>query len=267
MFPENIPISWIAIRIGAALLAGIIIGFEREMTHHPAGIKTHTLVCIGAALAGIITCEMAHDVAQSADYMIKAADPNFFGRVNFDISRIAAGVVTGIGFIGAGAIVKSKDGTIVTGITTAATLWVTANIGLAIGMGYLWVSLIAVFVVFISNVAIKYLENNYLAKSKVRTIDVIVTKKRETMQAIEEYCAPRRIKIKNFEYLGKIEDLVDGEDAYNLRYTVKTPSGMSFMIVLQDLANNENILQVMEAPTVKEKKKNDKNGEQTPPEN
>ena len=253
MRPEYLSIADIAIRVGVALLAGIIIGLEREINHHPAGLKTHTLVCIGAALSGLVTTEMALSVAQNPEFVTAAADS--MGRVNLDISRIAAGVVTGIGFIGAGAIMKSKDGTIVTGITTAATLWVTACIGFAVGMGYLWMSLIVIFTVFVSNVAIKYLENNYLSRSRVRTIDMIVTRKNETMKAIEEFSTPRRIKVKNFEYLGEIPGLVENEIAYHLRYTVKTPSGMSFLIVLRDLAMLDNVLQVLEAPGANKDKK------------
>lgn len=253
MKPEFLPVADIAIRIGVALLAGVIIGFEREISHHPAGLKTHALVCIGAALSGLVTNEMALAVARDTAFSL-AGNADSMGRVNLDISRIAAGVVTGIGFIGAGAIMKSKDGTIVTGITTAATLWVTACIGFAIGMGYLWMSIIVILSVFISNVTIKYLENNYLSTSKLRTIDMIVTRKKNTMKDIEAYCMPRRIKIRNFEYLGEIPGLVEGEMAYHLRYTVKTPSGMSFLIVLRDLAMQDNVLQVLEATNQKDKK-------------
>ena len=253
MKPEFLPIADIAIRIGVALLAGIIIGFEREISHHPAGLKTHTLVCLGSTLSGLITNEMALSVVHNTAFALNANAADM-GRVNLDISRIAAGVVTGIGFIGAGAIMKSKDGTIVTGITTAATLWVTACIGFSIGMGYLWMSILVILTVFVSNVVIKYLENNYLSSSKVRTLDIIVTRKKDTMKEIEAYCTPRRIKIRDFEFLGEIPGLSESEMAYHLRYTVKTPSGMSFLIVLRDLAMQDNVLQVLEAPAQKEKK-------------
>ena|GEM_PF-378315 len=249
---EFLPAIDIFIRIGAALLAGALIGFEREITHHPAGLKTHVLVCLGSALSGLITMEMA--LAVVTDERLISAAGEVMGRVNLDISRIAAGVVTGIGFIGAGAIMKSRDGTIVTGITTAATLWVTACIGLAIGMGYLQMSLGTVVTVFVANTVIKRLERDLLSKVKQRTVDLIVVNKNQTMQAIEEYCVPRRIKIKKFEYTGKIKGFADGEDSYHLRYTLKTPSGMSFLIVLKDLAMQDNILQVMEVDLSREKK-------------
>lgn len=249
MKPEILGIAEIAIRVAVALVAGLIIGLEREISHHPAGLKTHSLVCMGAALTGLITSEMALMVTQFAEYATSAD----YGRVNLDISRIAAGVVTGIGFIGAGCIMKSKDGTIVTGITTAATLWVTANIGFAIGMGYLWMSLLVVTVVIATNLVIKYLEKNVLKNSRIRTIELMTENKKETMQMIEDYCETRRIKVVDFEYVGKIKGLGTGESLCSLRYTLRTPSGMSFLIVMSDLAKNDLIVQLSEQ-NAKEKK-------------
>jgi len=249
---EFLPAADILIRVAAAILAGALIGFEREITHHPAGLKTHILVCLGAALSGLTTAEMARSVVQ--DTTLMSAVSEAMGRVNLDISRIAAGVVTGIGFIGAGAIMKSRDGTIVTGITTAATLWVTACIGLSIGMGYMVMSVSAVMAVFTSNIVIKNVENKLLSKVKERTVDLIVINKNQTIKAIEEYCAPRRIKIRNFEYTGVIKDFADGVDSHRLRYTLKTPNGMSFLLVLKDLAMQDNILQVKEADLSKKRR-------------
>ena len=240
---EYLGFNDIAVRVVIALLAGLLIGFERELSHHPAGLKTHSLVCMGAALTGLITSEMALMVTKFSEFAVESAA---YGRVNLDISRIAAGVVTGIGFIGAGCIMKSKDGTIVTGITTAATLWVTANIGFAIGMGYLWMSLLVVAVVITTNLVIKYLEDNVLKNSRRRTIELMTENKKETMQFIEEYCDARRIKIKDFEYVGQTKGYEGNASLYSLRYTVRTPSGMSFLIVMSDLAKSDLIVQLAE---------------------
>lgn len=244
MNPEYLGFSDIAIRVVVALFAGLLIGFERELSHHPAGLKTHSLVCMGAALTGLITSEMALMVTKYAEY---AAESAAYGRVNLDISRIAAGVVTGIGFIGAGCIMKSKDGTIVTGITTAATLWVTANIGFAIGMGFLWMSALIVGVVIIANLAIKYLEDHVLKNNRIRTIELMTDHKNEAMQFIEEYCDARRIKIKEFEYVGQIKGFSGSESVSSMKYTLKTPSGMNFLIVMSDLAKNDLIIQLAES--------------------
>ena len=111
------------LRIGLAGLLGGLVGLEREFSDQPAGFRTHILVSFGAAL---FTMAGAYGVA------------DFFGEgdtVRFDPTRVAAQVVTGIGFLGAGAILR--QGITIKGLTTAASLWVTAAIGLAVGLGYI----------------------------------------------------------------------------------------------------------------------------------
>lgn len=113
------------LRLVLAMILGALVGLEREMHDRPAGLRTHMLVCIGAALFAIISLSVGD------------ADP----------ARIAAGVVTGIGFLGAGAIFRSKDH--IKGLTTAADLWVVAAIGLAAGVGEYMLALIAALIVFL----------------------------------------------------------------------------------------------------------------------
>lgn len=106
------------IRLGFSLVLGLCIGFERERHKHQAGLRTFTLVCIGSTLAMLIS--------------IKVCQQNL-NLLNGDPGRIAAQVLTGIGFIGAGLIMKNNDG--ISGLTTAATVFVTAIIGLGVGAG------------------------------------------------------------------------------------------------------------------------------------
>jgi len=116
-----------------SIVFGAIIGFEREITHKPAGLRTHMLVCLGSCLFTIVSQEFGMDPA-----------------------RVAAGIVTGIGFIGAGTII-AEQGKVV-GITTASSLWVTAAIGLAVGLGnYLLaaVSTLLVFLILTSKITFK----------------------------------------------------------------------------------------------------------------
>ena len=140
----NGSVSWssIIVRVIVAAVVGILVGIERELSNHPAGMKTHSLVCLGAAITSIISQEISYDISS----MMVTADIG----AKVDVSRIASGVVSGIGFIGAGAIIKSKDGSVVTGITTAATVWISGCMGLAIGMGYYRVTLVAFIMVMIS---------------------------------------------------------------------------------------------------------------------
>jgi putative Mg2+ transporter-C (MgtC) family protein len=110
-------------RLALAGGLGAAIGFERELREREAGLRTHLLVCLGSALFTIISAYGFHEFLTSGDAVVRA-----------DPTRIAAQIVTGIGFLGAGAIIR--QGISVRGLTTAATLWVAAAIGMAAGAGY-----------------------------------------------------------------------------------------------------------------------------------
>lgn len=103
------------LRLLLAAILGAVIGFQREKANKPAGLRTHILICMGSALFTIVSIY------------------GFGGTA--DPARIAAGVVTGIGFIGAGVIFRGMRGDKVMGLTTAASIWITAAIGIAAGVG------------------------------------------------------------------------------------------------------------------------------------
>jgi len=113
------------IRLILATILGAMVGLEREITHKPAGLRTHMLVSLGACLFTIVSM---YD----------------FGM---DPARVAAGIVTGIGFIGAGTIIAEREK--VVGVTTAASLWATAAIGLTVGVGDYFLSIVATVLVFV----------------------------------------------------------------------------------------------------------------------
>jgi putative Mg2+ transporter-C (MgtC) family protein len=110
-------------RLSLAAVLGGAIGFERELRDREAGLRTHLLVCLGSALFTIVSAYGFREFLTSGDQVIRA-----------DPTRISAQIVTGIGFLGAGAIIR--QGLSVRGLTTAATLWVSAAIGIAAGAGY-----------------------------------------------------------------------------------------------------------------------------------
>lgn len=119
------------IRILSALLFGGLIGYEREYRNMPAGFRTHILVCIGAAL-----------VMVTSEYIFF----RFSGIADLDPARMGAQVISGIGFLGAGTILRDKFR--VTGLTTAASLWAVACIGLAVGSGFYFIATVATLVIF-----------------------------------------------------------------------------------------------------------------------
>ena len=123
MSPLEIKIMILRFLLAAALGAGI--GYQRERAGKAAGIRTHILVSSGAALFTLVSIY------------------GFTGGAAVDITHVAAGVVVGVGFIGAGVILRGMSGEGVAGLTTATTIWITAAIGLAVGTGMYLISVIA----------------------------------------------------------------------------------------------------------------------------
>lgn len=143
------------LRGGFAVLCGAIIGIERERRGKPAGFRTNTLICFGSALYMLVS-----------EFIIKQ-----IGGQSVDPTRIAAQVVTGIGFLGAGTIIQSR-GTI-TGLTSAATIWVVAGIGLVIGAGFPWLGLLCTLLVLMTLVVLGKIEPKLLGKCHFLPCDII----------------------------------------------------------------------------------------------
>ena len=112
----------VVVRVLTAALLGALLGAERERAGKPAGLRTHMLVALGAALFVLFPAESGMEVA--------------------DLSRVIQGVATGIGFIGAGTILKRAEAEQVEGLTTAASIWLTGAIGMSVGAGQLWLSMV-----------------------------------------------------------------------------------------------------------------------------
>jgi putative Mg2+ transporter-C (MgtC) family protein len=138
-------------RLVVAAVLGGLLGAERELDGQDAGLRTHLLLSLGASLFGVIS------VGAFSAFIVDPADAN----VRVDVTRIASYVAAGIGFIGGGAIVKYRGS--VSGITTATSLWTTAAVGLAVGVGF-WIA--AVTATVLSLVALRGLKplSNLLAR-------------------------------------------------------------------------------------------------------
>jgi putative Mg2+ transporter-C (MgtC) family protein len=121
-----IPLEDAAIRLAAAGIMGLLIGLDREVKHKPLGLKTNTLMAMGAAAFGLIVMELVHVLDREQ------------GLGPIDPSRVVQGIIEGIGFLGAGAIIRGAGH--VVGATTGATIWVVGAIGLACGFGLIWLA-------------------------------------------------------------------------------------------------------------------------------
>ena len=148
-------LTWaeVVLRIVLAAALGGAIGLERELREREAGLRTHMLVSVGAALFTMVSAYAWTDWRFSTEE----------GLV-FDPTRIAAQVVTGIGFLGAGAIIR--QGLSVRGLTTAATLWVVAAIGMAAGVGYYWAAVVTTGLVLLSLWPLRIIAYRLAARTK-----------------------------------------------------------------------------------------------------
>lgn len=126
----HINVNSVILRLFLAAVCGAIIGLEREARDKAAGLRTHILVCIGACLFGML------GLALTADYR------------DTDILRLAQGLMIGVGFLGAGVIMR--EGTSIKGLTTAAGIWVMGAIGLAIGVGVYYIALVGTLFSFLT---------------------------------------------------------------------------------------------------------------------
>ena len=122
--PGHLSLASTALRLGASALFGAVIGVEREFDGHDAGMRTHILLALGAAVFGTLSVGAFASFFQARN----ATD------VTIDPTRIASYVAAGVGFLGGGAIMKRDEG--IKGLTTAASLWVVAAVGLAAGLGF-----------------------------------------------------------------------------------------------------------------------------------
>jgi putative Mg2+ transporter-C (MgtC) family protein len=144
---------WImTVRILGALLIGALIGLERTLRGRPAGFRTHALVCVASALLMLVT------VYQN-EWMMPHIAPD---AVRTDPTRMAQGIMTGIGFLGAGVIFK--EGLTVRGLTTAASIWITASIGILVGIGFWFAAVTGTVATLIVLSAFRFIENKVPAE-------------------------------------------------------------------------------------------------------
>ena len=146
-FPES-GAQWLryVLRLFAAALCGAVIGMQREQAGKPAGLRTHMLVATGTALFVLASGES--------------------GMAAEDVSRVIQGVATGIGFLGAGAILKLDRAREITGLTTAAGIWITAAVGVAVGLGRLGIALLATVLAWVILAVIGWLEVRYARRAR-----------------------------------------------------------------------------------------------------
>ena len=152
---ETLTIPEALLRLLAATLLGALLGFNRESRGKPAGLKTLTLVSIGSASFVLIALELYLSVPDTAQ-----------GSSRIDLTRVIQGVVGGIGFLGAGSIIRARGA--VLGTTTAATIWTVAAIGLACGLGQYVLAVLVTLISWLVLVGFGYFERRWLGHPDAR---------------------------------------------------------------------------------------------------
>jgi putative Mg2+ transporter-C (MgtC) family protein len=168
----------IVLKLFLAMILGGVIGLEREIGNRPAGFRTHTLVCMGSVL-----------VMLTSQYVYQA-----YGQ-DVDLTRLGAQVISGIGFLGAGTILK--DGSRVRGLTTAASLWVVACIGLAIGIGFYWGALATAVLSYITLVLLKRLEGHLIKSPRRFDINLEIPNVPGQVAAITQVMARLDVQVRD----------------------------------------------------------------------
>lgn len=197
----------IVVRLLLASVLGALIGLEREIHGRPAGFRTHLLVSLGSCLFVVTSIHF---------YRVFG---NFSGvvPVGVDPGRVAAQVVTGIGFLGAGAIIREKNS--IRGLTTAACLWVASAIGLSCGVGLYAVSLVVTMLSLLSLLFLKKIENK-LNRDTYLTISVWSDDRERQLQNIEALLTSCKVQVVNISIERNIERhelLLDFQVKYSSR--------------------------------------------------
>ena len=202
-------LSLIAIRIGVALVAGAAIGFERGFHGRPAGFRTHALVCLTSSLLMLVT------VFQSSWMTQMPVD-----AIRTDPTRMAQGIMTGIGFLGAGVIFK--EGSSVRGLTTAATIWITSAIGILIGIGFYVPAIAGALATLVVLSGLRWIESRLPRTFHAQLAVMFERDAALTEQALRDVIARQGFTVQNFSHR-----LTGGGQKIEYRATIRNGRSIS----------------------------------------
>lgn len=205
-------IQFLGPKLIVALFCGGMIGLERELKNKSAGIKTNMLICVGSMLYTAISLVMASDGV-----------PGHTG----DPARIAAQIVSGIGFLGGGAILQSKEN--VVGLTTAASIWLVAAVGVWIGMGQLELALLVSMLMVFVLVSVTLFENRFLERKRLFKISLHLREKTDevTRAALEGLLTLNELSLEDYK-----ENLSASQPEVRLVYLGRTRDHSKLLLEL-----------------------------------
>lgn len=215
----------ISLRLLLSVMIGCIIGIERERKNRPAGMRTHVLVCVGAATIAIMESLMIADTIT-----LNMNNANTGIAVSF--GRISAQVVSGIGFLGAGTIFISQKK--IAGLTTAASLWNVACLGLAVGMGYYYIAVAGCVIVIVTLTLLQRL----VKVNSVKHVEIKFIHRVETIAFINDYFQSIGVRVLDIDFH------VENKGKYNLYtniYTLDMQGKTTYKDIVNKLSEYANI--------------------------
>ncbi len=222
--------SWVEvlIRIFVAVVIGGAVGIEREYKNRPAGMRTHVLVCLGATMIALLECLTRTDMTGQT------------GNVTMTFGRLSAQVISGIGFLGAGTIFIAQKK--IAGLTTAASLWNVACLGLLVGFGYYVVAIICCGIILV----VLMLLQRIIHVNAIKRVEIKFTNRSETLPFINNYFDRQGIKVLDMDF--HIESAADigtpDENVYTNLYTLHLPAKMTYTDIVTCLAEYKSIQSV-----------------------
>ncbi|OJF91902.1 MgtC/SapB family protein [Alkalibacterium sp. 20] len=218
-------------RLLLAASVGGIIGFERELKGRDAGVRTHTLVSLGAAILTMTQLE-------ASSWLLEFArnNPELSHVLSSDITRLTAQIVNGIGFLGAGTIIVSKR--TVTGLTTAASIWAVASLGIAVGMGYYFMAIASTFIMLIVLRIVKSL----FKIDRTKQLEIKYKSRDETLKFLNKSFKDNHITIVSTDH--SITYFEDGSTICEDLYTLHLPVNFNMMRYISNVGTYKNIMKI-----------------------
>ena len=216
--------SIIILRISLAILLGTIIGVEREIKNRPAGMRTHILVCLGACIISLIESSFVASLSASTE-----------SSVAYNFGRLSAQVISGIGFLGAGTILFTDRK--ITGLTTAASLWNTACLGIAIGYGYYLIAIVGSIFVILELIMMQRIIHVRISKK----VEIKFVHRVETIEYINKYFDENMIQVVDQDFN---VNSTDGQNIYTNVYTLHLPSSITYTDIVNHLSEHVNVMSI-----------------------
>ena len=221
----------IGLRVLGAVVIGALIGFERSFHGRPAGFRTHALVCLASAILMVVT-------VYQAEWMTAAP----VDTIRTDPTRMAQGIMTGIGFLGAGVIFK--EGLTVRGLTTAASIWTTAAIGILVGIGFWFAAILGTLAALAILALFRYIEGRLPSEFYAHHVLCFARENVMTEQKLRELLGRHGFSIANLS-----SRLTDSGRQFEYRMVLRSRDPKSAETLSQELRGNPQVVEFRISPT------------------